>query len=84
MQRIQTDTYPSQPWLDTHCALGEGPFWEEDTNTIRFLDVEMQKVFRVHVKAGPSSLTTVKDYDISIGYVTSTSGHDEKWETRQK
>lgn len=56
----------TEPWLDMHCALGEGPFWEEDTNTIRFVDLEKQKLFRVDVKAGPSSLTTVKDYDISI------------------
>ena len=57
----------SQPWLDTHCSLGEGPFWEEETNTIRFLDIEKQKLMRVDLNKGPSSLTTVKEHDISMG-----------------
>jgi hypothetical protein len=58
----------SQPWLDTHCSLGEGPFWEEETNTIRFLDIEKQKLMRVDLNKGPSSLTIVKEHDISMGY----------------
>jgi len=50
-----------------NCSLGEGPFWEEDTNTLRFLDVEKQKVHRVDLNVGPSSHKVVKDFDISIG-----------------
>lgn len=58
----------SQPWLKLNCSLGEGPFWEEETNTIRFLDVEKCKVHRVNVDEGPSSHKVVKDYGgISIG-----------------
>jgi sugar lactone lactonase YvrE len=56
-----------QPWLDTRCSLGEGPFWEEETNTIRFLDIEKQKLMRVDLNKGPSSLKTVKEHDISMG-----------------
>jgi sugar lactone lactonase YvrE len=51
-----------------NCSLGEGPFWEDDTNTLRFLDVEKCKVFRVDMNVGASSLKTIKDFDISIGY----------------
>lgn len=69
----------TEPWLDTHCSLGEGPFWEEDTNTIRFLDVEKQKVFRVDVNAGPSSLKTVKDYDISMGCTADIEGNPSEF-----
>ena len=57
----------AQPWLRLNCSLGEGPFWEEDTNTLRFLDVEKQKVHRVDLNVGPSSHKVVKDFDISIG-----------------
>jgi sugar lactone lactonase YvrE len=56
-----------QPWLKTDCSLGEGPFWEEETNTVRFLDIEKQKLFRVDMNVGPSSLKTVKEHDISMG-----------------
>ncbi|KAH9863079.1 hypothetical protein IAQ61_009354 [Plenodomus lingam] len=69
----------TEPWLDTHCSLGEGPFWEEDTNTIRFLDVEKQKVFRVDVNAGPSSLKTIKDYDISMGCTADIEGNPSEF-----
>jgi sugar lactone lactonase YvrE len=66
--RSQTLTV-SQPWLRLNCSLGEGPFWEEDTNSLRFLDVEKQKVHRVDLNVGPSSHKVIKEYDISIGYV---------------
>lgn len=66
----------SQPWLRLNCSLGEGPFWEEDTNTLRFLDVEKQKVHRVDLNVGPSSHEVLKEYDISIGLVTSHGWHD--------
>jgi hypothetical protein len=59
----------NQPWLRLNCSLGEGPFWEEDTNTLRFLDVEKQRVHRVDLKVGASSHKIIKEFDISIGYV---------------
>lgn len=61
----------TQPWLRLNCSLGEGPFWEEDTNSLRFLDVEKQKVHRVDLNVGPSSHKVLKEYDISIGFVIS-------------
>jgi hypothetical protein len=57
----------TQPWLRLNCSLGEGPFWEIDTNTLRFLDVEKQRVHRVDLNVGPSSHKVVKELDISIG-----------------
>jgi hypothetical protein len=62
----------TQPWIRLNCSLGEGPFWEEDTNTLRFLDVEKQQVHRVDLNAGPSSHKIVKEFDISIGYVATS------------
>ncbi|KAF1914069.1 SMP-30/Gluconolaconase/LRE-like region-domain-containing protein [Ampelomyces quisqualis] len=57
----------SQPWLRLNCSLGEGPFWEDDTNSLRFLDVEKQRIHRVDLAVGPSSHKIVKEFDISIG-----------------
>jgi sugar lactone lactonase YvrE len=65
-QQIQLLTI-DQPWLRLNCSLGEGPFWEDDTNTLRFLDVEKCKVHRVDLSVGPSSHKVVRDFDISIG-----------------
>lgn len=62
----------AQPWIKLNCSLGEGPFWEEDTNCLRFLDVEKQRVHRVDLNKGPESHHIVKEFDISIGYVVPT------------
>jgi sugar lactone lactonase YvrE len=68
--RKETQTLTiTQPWLRLNCSLGEGPFWEEDTNTLRFLDVEKQRVHRVDLNVGASSHKIIKEFDISIGYV---------------
>lgn len=69
----------TEPWLKTHCALGEGPFWEEDRNSIRFLDVEKQAVMRVDLAKGPSSFKTIKNYDISIGCTADIEGNDREF-----
>ncbi|KAK7189509.1 hypothetical protein DPSP01_001502 [Paraphaeosphaeria sporulosa] len=66
----------TEPWIKLHCALGEAPFWEESTNTIRFVDVEKQELHRVSVTEGPSSHKVVKQYDISIGCTADIEGND--------
>ncbi|KAH7402877.1 SMP-30/Gluconolaconase/LRE-like region-domain-containing protein [Pyrenochaeta sp. MPI-SDFR-AT-0127] len=69
----------TEPWLKLNCSLGEGPFWEEETNTVRFLDVEKQKVHRVNLTEGPSSHKVVKEYDISIGCTADIEGNDKEF-----
>lgn len=69
----------SQPWLKERCSLGEGPFWEEDTNSVRFLDVEQQKVMRVDLEKGPSSFKVIKDFDISMGVTADIEGNDKEF-----
>ncbi|KAH8176325.1 SMP-30/Gluconolaconase/LRE-like region domain-containing protein [Sarocladium implicatum] len=49
-----------KPWLETHCGLGEGPFYEEETNTIRFVDIKKKRVHFASVAEGQSSLTTTQ------------------------
>ena len=55
-----------QPWLRLNCSLGEGAFWEEKTNTVRFVDIETQSLHRVDISAGPTSHKVVKEHDVSI------------------
>ena len=35
----------NEPWLNTSCGLGEGPFWEESNNALRFVDIINKKLF---------------------------------------
>lgn len=58
----------AKPWLKLNCSLGEGPFYEEKTNTLRFLDVEKCRLHHVDLNVGPSSHKVIKELDISIGY----------------
>ncbi|KAI5465460.1 hypothetical protein BGZ63DRAFT_411053 [Mariannaea sp. PMI_226] len=56
IQRWKVD----KPWLEPHCLLGEGPFYEKKTNTVRFVDIKKKQLHRVSVAEGPSSLTTLQ------------------------
>lgn len=49
-----------EPWLDVRCLLGEGPFYEKKTNTVRFVDIKKKQLHRVSVAEGSSSLTTLQ------------------------
>ena len=57
----------TEPWLNTSCGLGEGPFWEEANNTLRFVDIINKKLFFVDLAKGEESLKEHQlDYSIGI------------------
>ncbi|KPM42597.1 hypothetical protein AK830_g3950 [Neonectria ditissima] len=56
MQRWTVD----KPWLDIRCALGEGPFYEKQTGTVRFVDIKKKRLHRVSAAEGSASLTTIQ------------------------
>lgn len=64
--RKQKLTCPTKPFLDVKCGLSEGPFYEESSNTLRFIDIAKQNVWWVDLNEGPSSAKKI-DYDISFG-----------------
>lgn len=68
-----------EPYIEIRCSLGEGPYWEEETNTVRFLDVEKQEIHRVDINKGPSSHKLVKKLDISIGCTADIEGNDKEF-----
>ncbi|KAF2654649.1 hypothetical protein K491DRAFT_600381 [Lophiostoma macrostomum CBS 122681] len=69
----------TEPWIRLTCSLGEGPFWEESTNTLRFLDIEKEELHHVDLNVGPSSHKVVKKMDISIGCTADIEGNDKEF-----
>ncbi|KAJ4286058.1 rRNA-processing protein cgr1 [Kalmusia sp. IMI 367209] len=68
----------TEPWLKLHCALGEAPFYEESTNTLRFVDIENCELHSVSL-ADPSSHKVVATHDISIGCTADIEGNDSEF-----
>lgn len=57
MAEYQTWTV-TEPYLNIHCALGEGPVYEAATNTLRFVDIKRHRIHTVDLNVGPSSVKT--------------------------
>lgn len=62
-----------EPWLDLHCELGEGPFYEPATNTLRFVDIKKKQLHTVDVAQGPKSLKTLQ-LDMPVGVTADIEG----------
>lgn len=56
----------TEPYLDLHCALGEGPYYETATHSLRFVDIKKKQLHTVDLKVGPSSLKTLQ-LDMPVG-----------------
>ena len=67
----------TEPWLNTSCGLGEGPFWEENTNTLRFVDIIKKKLFFVDLTKGEQSIKE-HQLDFSIGITAVIEGNDDE------
>ncbi|KAK4200489.1 hypothetical protein QBC40DRAFT_326800 [Triangularia verruculosa] len=46
------------PYLNLHCGLGEGPYYEPATQTVRFVDIKNKKLHTVSIN-DPTDLTTL-------------------------
>ncbi|WPG97280.1 Hypothetical protein R9X50_00005400 [Acrodontium crateriforme] len=67
----------AEPYLDLHAQLGEGPHWEQDRNTLRFVDIAKKKLYFIDLKQGPSSLRTI-DLDFSIGVTADIESNEDE------
>lgn len=56
----------SEPWINAHCALGEGPFYEAKTKSLRFVDIKKNQLLTVSLEQGPESLKVLQ-LDTRIG-----------------
>lgn len=49
-----------EPYLNLHCKLGEGPYYEEATNSLRFVDIINKRIHTVSLNEGPESVKTIQ------------------------
>ena len=54
-----------KPYLDLDCALGEAPFYEKTSHSLRFVDIAKQQLHVIDLDEGPSSLKTF-DLDAAV------------------
>lgn len=40
-------------YVNEHCGLGEGPYYEKDTNSLRFVDIKKDKLYTVRLDQDP-------------------------------
>lgn len=51
--------------MDSKCSLGEAPFYEEASHSLRFVDIDKKKLHTIDLNQGPSSLQTL-DLDVAV------------------
>ncbi|CAK7275451.1 rRNA-processing protein cgr1 [Sporothrix epigloea] len=66
-----------EPYLDLHCLLGEGPFYEETTHSLRFVDIRKHQLHTVDLAAGPASLVTLQ-LDTPVSVTADVEGVDPR------
>ncbi|OAA53829.1 calcium homeostasis protein [Niveomyces insectorum RCEF 264] len=71
----------TKPYLNLHCLLGEGPFYEEATNSLRFIDIRKHHLHTVDLAAAaddhPPSVHTL-ELDSTIGVTVDVEGIDPR------
>lgn len=67
----------TEPFVEPHCKLGEGPFYEAETNTLRFVDIIQHRLHTVSLTEGPSSLTTLQ-LDAPVTVTSDIEGVDPR------
>ncbi|KAL2018805.1 hypothetical protein VTK56DRAFT_363 [Thermocarpiscus australiensis] len=67
----------SAPYLDVHCELGEGPYYEPATNALRFVDIKKKQLHTVSLAEGPSSLKTLQ-FDECVTVTADVEGRDPR------
>ncbi|KAI1082300.1 SMP-30/Gluconolaconase/LRE-like region-domain-containing protein [Whalleya microplaca] len=50
----------TEPYLHLRCGLGEGPYYEAATNSLRFVDIKRQRIHVVNLDEGPGSVQTIQ------------------------
>lgn len=67
----------TEPYLDLHCSLGEGPYYEESNNRLRFVDIKKKQLHTVDLTSGPGSLHTLQ-LDMPVGVTADIEGVDSR------
>ncbi|KAB8336861.1 hypothetical protein FH972_021169 [Carpinus fangiana] len=64
----------AEPWLETSCSLGEGPYYDEESKVLRFLDIEKNEVHTIAMGIGAASHTVQHKLDYAIGCISNVAG----------
>lgn len=54
-----------EAYVDLKCGLGEAPFYEEASHSLRWVDINKEQLHTIDLNQGPSSLQTV-DLDVAV------------------
>lgn len=65
----------TEPYLNLHCKLGEGPYYEKANNGLRFVDIINHRIHTVSLTEGPDSLKTV-ELDVPVTVTADVEGYD--------
>lgn len=66
-----------KPWLETGCGLGEGPFFEKETNSIRFVDIKNKRIHWAPLSGDTASVETLQ-LNVSVGVTSNIAGVDPR------
>jgi sugar lactone lactonase YvrE len=67
----------TKPYLNIHCELGEAPYYEAESNTLRFVDIKKKQLHTLSLDEGPESLKTLQ-LDMPVGVTADIEGVDYK------
>lgn len=67
----------TEPYVNLHDSLGEGPYYEKGTNTVRWLDIARKQIHTVSVTEGPESVKT-QQLDVRVSVTADIEGVDPK------
>lgn len=71
-----------EPYLNLHCKLGEGPYYEASTERLRFVDIINKRVHAVSLKegGGPDGAAPVEtiQLDVPVSVTADIQGHDPR------
>lgn len=68
----------SEPWLHTQCLLGEASFWDQESNTLRFVDIERKEIHTVDLDQGVSS-HKVTQLSIAVTTTANIKGNKDEF-----
>lgn len=55
-----------KPWVEARCALAEGPFYEKQTDALRFIDIKKKQLLYVHNVSSASASESVAKRDVEV------------------
>ncbi|KAI1766354.1 regucalcin [Hypoxylon sp. FL1150] len=71
----------TEPYLNLHCGLGEGPYYEAATHSLRFVDIKKRRVHTVDLTADhntSSTLVTTVQLDTPVTVTADIEGVDPR------